>query len=111
MKLITKEIHLDLMRQYPLGSDIDTQMVIAKIFNPYGSWTWYLLNADPDEAEDPNYLWAIVSGFEIEMGSVSLKELESVLVPPFGMPLERDIHFTPIPAKEVWERLLKGEYI
>lgn len=111
MKLINKEIHADLMKQYPLGSDIDTQMVIAKIFNPYGSWTWYLLNANPDEAEDPDYLWAIVKGYEIEIGSVSLKELESVRVPPFDMLLERDLYFKPLSAREVWERLLRGEHI
>lgn len=111
MKLLTKEIHAELMKQYPLGSDIDSQMVVAKVFNPCGSWTWYLLNADPDEADEPDYLWGIVKGFEVEMGSISLKELESARVPPFGLPLERDLYFKPMPAREVWEKLLRGEHV
>jgi hypothetical protein len=111
VKLLTKTIHTELMRQYPLGSDLDNQIIIAKVFNPCGAYTAYLLNADPAEADDPDYLWGIVKNFEVEMGSISLKELEAVRVPPFGLPLERDLYFKPIPAKEVWERLLKGEHI
>ena len=30
-----------------------------------------------------------------ELGYVSLSELESIKFPPFGLPIERDIHFEP----------------
>jgi hypothetical protein len=106
MKLFTKEVDKQLFAQYPKGSDLDNQMVVAKIFNPYGRGVWYLLNSDP---EDPDYIWAIVDLFEPDMGSVSRSELQTVKVPPFGLGLERDIYFSPKPAKEVFEGIMRGE--
>lgn len=106
MKLFTKEVDKQLFAQYPKGSDLENQMVVAKIFNPYGRGVWYLLNSDP---EDPDYIWAIVDLFEPDMGSVSRSELQTVKVPPFGLGLERDIYFSPKPAKEVWEGIMRGE--
>ena len=106
MKLFTKEVDKQLFAQYSKGSDLENQMVVAKIFNPYGRGVWYLLNSDPN---DPDYIWAIVDLFEPDMGSVSRSELQTVKVPPFGLGLERDIYFTPKPAKEVWEGVMKGE--
>ena len=106
MKLFTKEVDKQLFAQYPKGSDLENQMVVAKIFNPYGRGVWYLLNSDP---EDPDYIWAIVDLFEPDMGSVSRSELQTVKVPPFGLGLERDIYFTPKPAKEVWEGVMIGQ--
>lgn len=106
MKLFTKEVDKQLFAQYPKGSDLENQMVVAKIFNPYGRGVWYLLNSDP---EDPDYIWAIVDLFEPDMGSVSRSELQTVKVPPFGLGLERDIYFTPKPAKEVFDGIMRGE--
>jgi hypothetical protein len=107
MKLFTKEIDSKLFEQYKMGSDLENQKVVAKIFNPYGRGTWYLLNSDP---QDPDYIWAIVDFFEVEMGSISRSELQGVKVPPFGLGLERDMSFTPINAKELFEGLLNGQH-
>jgi len=107
MKLFTKEIDSKLFEQYKMGSDLENQKVVAKIFNPYGRGTWYLLNSDP---QDPDYIWAIVDFFEVEMGSVSRSELQGIKVPPFGLGLERDMSFTPINAKELFKGLLNGEH-
>jgi len=107
MKLFTKEIDSKLFEQYKMGSDLENQKVVAKIFNPYGRGTWYLLNSDP---QDPDYIWAIVDFFEVEMGSVSRSELQGIKVPPFGLGLERDMSFTPINAKELFQGLLNGEH-
>ena len=106
MKLFTKSIDEQLFKQYPLGANLENQQVVAKIFNPYGAGVWYLLNSDP---EDPDYLWAIVDLFEVEMGSASRSELESLKVPPFNLGLERDLYFEPINAKELYNNLLKGQ--
>ena len=106
MNLFTKSIDKQLFAQYPKGSDLENQMVIAKIFNPYGRGVYYLLNSDPN---DSDYLWAIVDLFEVEMGSVSRSELQTVKLPPFGLGFERDLYFSPKPAKEVWEGLMKGK--
>lgn len=106
MRLFTKEIDKQLFAQYSKGSDLENQMVVAKIFNPYGRGTWYLLNSDP---EDPDYIWAIVDLFEVEMGSVSRSELESIKVPPFNLGFERDLYFEPVNAAELYKGLLEGK--
>jgi len=107
MRLMTKEIEKKARAQYPKGNDLENQKVVAKFFDPTGSWTWYLMNQSP---EDPDYLWGIVKGFDVEIGSFSLSELQSVKV-GFGLGIERDRYFRPAPAKEVWERLNKGQHI
>jgi hypothetical protein len=101
MKLFTKEIEAKLQHQYPLGSDMQ-QMVICKIFDPAGSWTWYIMNQDPD---NPDYLWGIVQGFEVESGSIWKPELEEI-----GR-LERDLYWIPISAQDVRDKLMKGEHV
>ena len=65
------------------------------------------MNQDP---EDPDYLWGIVKGFEVEMGSFSLSELEAVRG-RFGLGIERDLYFTPIPAREVWDKLNREVHV
>ena len=106
MKLFTKDIDKKLFAQFEQGSDLENQMVVAKIFNPYGRGVWYIINSDPS---DPDYLWAIVDLFEVEAGSVSRSELESIKVPPFRLPLERDMYFTPINAMELYRGLRAGK--
>jgi hypothetical protein len=44
------------------------------------------------------------------MGSFSLSELQSVKG-ALGLGIERDLHFTPMPASELWEKLNRGEHI
>ena len=106
MKLFTKDIDQKLFEQYPKGSDLNNQMVVAKIFNPYGRGTWYLLNSDP---EDPDYIWAITDLFEIEVGSVSRTDLESIKFKPFMLGLERDLMFEPVNAMELYKGLQSGK--
>lgn len=106
MKLFTSAIDKQLFAQYNMGNDLENQKVVAKIFNPYGAGTWYLLNSDPN---DPDYIWAIVDLIDIEMGSVSRSELESIKVPPFRLPLERDTSFSPINALELYRGLKQGK--
>lgn len=106
MKLFTKEIDKQLFAQYAKGSDLENQKVIAKIFNPYGRGVWYIINSDPN---DPDYLWAIVDLFDVEVGSVSRSELETLKVPPFRLGLERDMSFTPINAAELFKGASQGK--
>lgn len=98
---MTKEIEKRARAQFERGSDFD-QMVVAKFFDPTGSWTWYLMNQDP---ADPDYHWGIVDGFAVECGSFSLSELRAYRG-PLGIGIERDKSFKPEPARVIWERLL-----
>ena len=99
MKLLTKSITEKATKQYDRGSDME-QMVVAKFFNPVGSWTWYLMNM----AENGDYCWGIVDGHAVEMGSFSIKELEDLQL-PLGMKIERDLYFEPVKASELWKEL------
>jgi len=97
-----------LQKQYPLGSDFN-QKIVVKVFNPYGSQTWYIMNQDPD---DPDYLWGVADlGYGIEMGSISLSELTNLRVKPFNMPLERDRYFTQITVNELYEKINSGVHV
>ena len=100
MKLLTKEITERAIKQYDKGSELDGQDIVAKFFNPMGSWTWYLMNL----ANDEDYAWGIVDGNAVEMGSFSIKELQGLEL-PFGLGIERDLYFEPVPASELWKEL------
>lgn len=107
MKLFTKQIEKAAQKQFPLGGDIENQKVVAKFFNAGGAGTWYLLNQDPGNTD---YLWGFAKITELEMGSFSKSELENFRG-QFGLRIERDKWFDAMPAKEVWDKLSKGEHI
>ncbi|MHA2265153.1 MAG: DUF2958 domain-containing protein [Candidatus Thorarchaeota archaeon] len=93
MKLMTKAIEASLP---PLGSQ-DSKgydaIVRVKFFNPCGHGTWLATEYDPNERLF--FGWAEIFPGCGELGYFSLDELESVKVPPFGLGIERDLHFTP----------------
>jgi len=90
MKLITEEFEA-LFKDYPLYSQEHEKdpLVIAKLFDPAGSATWFLTEYDP--AEKTAFCW--VQGLvQDEFGYTSLIELESIKR-PFGLTIERDLYF------------------
>ena len=99
MKLMTKEIKEKATEQFDKGSDME-QMVVAKFFDPMGSWRWFLMNMD----KDGDYCWGIVDGNAVEMGSFSMRELQSIQL-PLGLGIERDKFFEPVKASELWKEL------
>ena len=99
MKLLTKEIKTKAEKQYKLGDDM-SQKIVAKFFDPVGSWTWYLMNKDPES----DYCWGIVDGMAVEMGSFGLDELQSY-TGHFGLGIERDTSFEPVKAIKIWDKL------
>ena len=65
----------------------------------------------PNMENHLNYVYdALNKGFEVEMGSFSMKELEDMHL-PFGLTIERDTLFEPMKASEVWEQLNNGEHV
>ena len=105
MKLLTKTIKEKAQKQFDDKSDMN-QMVVAKFFG--GNWTWYLMNLDP---KDSDYAWGIVDGFAVEMGSWQMSVLQKAKFKPFNLPVERDILFEPMKAKDVWDQLNRGEHV
>ncbi len=63
----------------------------VRIFDPAGSWVWYVTDWDGQDI-----CFGLVEGFEKEWGTFSLREL-SMHRGPFGIGLEVDVSFSPIP--------------
>jgi hypothetical protein len=100
MKLLTPATLKDMPPLYatehlPLADKI----VRAKLFAPWSSWTWYLLECEPNGP----IAWGLVVGHESEFGYIDLSELEAVRGPG-GLTIERDIHFTPCTIAELIQR-------
>ena len=70
-------------------------MAMLKFFTPDSSWTWYVVEYDPDQ----RICFGLVIGHEREFGYFSLEELEQVRG-PMGLPIERDLHFEPKPVAQ-----------
>ena len=62
----------------------------VKLFDPTGSWTWYVAGYDPET----RLAYGLVDGFEAEYGEFSMEELCAVRG-RFGLPIERDLHWRP----------------
>ena len=75
-------------------------MVRVKLFNPTGIGTWYLMGYDPED----RIAFGLCNLFEWGLGDVSMAELVDVRG-MFGLPIERDIHFTPQLLSEVKKRV------
>ena len=72
----------------PIGSG--AKMAKVKLFDPTGSWTWYIAEYDPETRQ----AYGLVSGFEKEYGYIDMAEIVSFRG-RFGLPIERDLHWNP----------------
>ena len=88
--LLTKEIIKKIPALYETELiEPEDKMIHAKLFTPWTSWTWYVIEFDGDDR-----CFGFVKGHDAEFGYFSLKELAS-LIGPAGLTVERDRHFTP----------------
>ncbi len=60
-----------------------------KFFSPDANWTWY-----PTEFDGKDTFFGLVSGYEVELGSFQLSELESIRG-GLNLPIERDLYYSP----------------
>jgi hypothetical protein len=90
--LITKEL-IQLFEKFSLyaqENDSDP-IIVAKLFDAYGSATWYLTEYDPAKQLAFGYVTGMAYD---EWGYVSLKELEELRHPALGVRrIERDLYF------------------
>ncbi len=101
MKLLTKAIREQLRKNYDdqVKSEgdkgwseytIDFKPVV-KFFNPCGAATWLITELASDG--DTMFGLCDLGMGSPELGYVSLKELSEVRVKPFGLGIEREIHW------------------
>ena len=91
MELMTPELRETLLAN---GRTPDRDLApAAKFFNPAGSGTWLVVDADPEDSDILHCLADLGFGTP-ELGSVRLSELES-FQGPFGLGIERDLWFRP----------------
>ena len=92
MKIITKAIEKDLAR-YPLYSQDGkgkAAHVIMKLFCPFSSATWYILEGNPLPGGDYELFTLFTNRSEKEYGYQLLSELRKA----YGRWLERDLYFS-----------------
>lgn len=107
MKMMTAAIASALPKLYATdGVKAEDKTVVAKYFQPWGRWTWYVVEGQEEETEEYGKTWLFfgyVEGIEGEWGYFTLAELESVRG-PMGLRIERDIHWTPTKFSEITTR-------
>ena len=74
-----------------------------KWFAPGTSWSWYVLEYDPDE----KMCFGLVQGLETELGYFGLLEIENIRG-PLGLPVERDLSWSPARLSELQPELDRG---
>lgn len=85
------------------AQNITDAYVTLKLFNPIGSGTWYVCEANFDEEDMPAYGYVTGLGDD-ELGFFSLKELQEVRL-KHGLPIERDVSWNPLtPLRDVMDR-------
>lgn len=102
MKFLTKAI---LAALPPIGATEKQAdpTIVCKFFAPWTNWTWYVLEGSP-EGGDTNDMrfYGYIEGQANEIGYFMLNELLAVRG-PFGLKIERDLHWTPKPLSAVWK--------
>jgi hypothetical protein len=68
----------------------DEALVHVKLFDPTGSWTWFVTEFDPTE----NTAFGLVNGHETEVGYIDINELANIRG-RMGIGIEIDMHFKP----------------
>jgi hypothetical protein len=111
MMILTKEVLNAFAKQGKTGNkSMKDIKIVLKLFNPCGAGTWYLY-----EKEDDDIFWGFVNLGDVdcaECGTVSMSELMSLRL-PFGLHIERDMHFKPlsISLEQVINLVKSGKHV
>lgn len=96
MKLIPKSIKIPSLGE---TENIKDPVAVIKLFHPFSSWSWYVLEYSPEE----DLCFGLVDGHEVELGYFSLAELKELRVR--GLPVERDLWFKPMKLSILQDKL------
>ena len=97
--LMTKEVGETIPAIYANKNvkDYDDVLAPVKLFSPYGNWTWYVTEWDPETGT----CFGLVEGFEVELGYFDLTELSEVTVFGGVPAVERDLYWQPKTIGEI----------
>ncbi len=72
---------------------LPAEKIICKVrlFNPTGTGTWWLASYDPGTG----IAYGVADVLEREAGDIYIPELVEYRDRRFGLPIERDLHYTP----------------
>lgn len=90
MKLFTKSQYATLIKNGTGKERGKDHTPVVKLFTPDAQATWLLIDIDP---ENTDLAFGLCDLGYPELGYVSLAELATIRG-PFGLPIERDLHFT-----------------
>ena len=98
-ELMTKELGDKIPALYANenAADYDDVLAAAKLFSPYGNWTWYVTEWDAETGT----CFGLVEGFETEIGYFSLDELADATVFGDVPAVERDLYWEPKTIGEI----------
>ena len=111
MKILTKAIEAAFKKQGYTGDKSAKDIkIVMKLFGG-GACTWYLY-----EKEDDDTYWGFVNLGDAqcaECGRVSMSELMRLKFRPFGLGIERDMHFEPlsISLQDVIDKVKSGGHV
>ena len=77
--------------------DYDDVLAPAKLFSPYGNWTWYVTEWDAETGT----CFGLVDGLEKELGYFDLTELAEATVFGGVPAVERDLYWEPKTLGEI----------
>jgi hypothetical protein len=101
MELLTKGLRQKLPPLCSQDGKGGAMLAHAKFFTPDSSWTWWAAEFDGEDL-----FFGLVEGHVKELGYFRLSELEQVRG-PLGLPIERDLHWTPKRLDEIAPELFK----
>lgn len=102
MELLTKQLLKDLPRREDINEN--GPIVYAKLFNPIGSWTWWVLAFNPES----RLLYCVVQGEYLEAGDVPIDDL--IRVEQMGaLGIERSLSFNYKPLSQCVDVSKMGE--
>ena len=112
MKLLTKALMTKLLKNGAeqakvKGTKAECDFVPVVKFFGGGAMTWLITEMD----EDGDTLFGLCDIGQgcAELGSVSLRELQSLRFPPFGLGIERDLCFKPTKPLSVYTEAARRE--
>ncbi len=99
-KLMTKELagKIPAIGSTKNAADIEDVVVPAKLFSPYSSWTWYVLELNPDTGE---CFGLVDTANGHEYGYFELTELSELKFNGMIPMVERDLYWVPRTVGEI----------